>query len=258
MAQINARVPDDVAARLDRWASATGIDRSVLVRDILAEAVTAHAEGRASFERPEMPGPAELLRLAARLDQQSTELDRVLRQNAKRDAELMRQARADTVGVSQARDTIVADVVAAMRGALETVHGELVRSREELLSLMERLPQIAAVDAKLDQMLTAVREPRVVKNYNIGLGNWSGGMLAMAGLLVIIAGMFGFSFLAEVLPERWLELRYANRLLGGGDRAICRLVDYQYGTGLTGCRTTIAGRTVTVTATAPQPARASR
>ena len=139
-----------------------------------------------------------------------------------------------------------------MRGALETIHGELVRTREELMGFMGRLPQITTLDAKLDQALMAAREPRLVKNYNIGLGDWSGGTLALAGLIVVMIGMFAFTFLAALLPERWLELRYANRVLGGGDRAICRLVDYQYGTGLTNCRTAVAGRTVTVTATAPR------
>lgn len=258
MGQINARVSDAIVAGLDRWAAAIGIERSALVRDILAEAVTARSEGRASFERPDMPDPADLQHLAARLERQGVELDRIMRQNAKRDAELMKQARTDTVGVSQARDAIVADVVAHMRTALEAVHGELVRTRDELSALLRKLPQLVAIDGKLDQVLAAAQEPRVTRSYNIGLGHWSAGMLSIAGFTLLVFGMFGFMLVAAVLPERWLELRYANRLLGGGDRAICRLIDYHYDTGLLNCQTAVSGRTVTVTATAPRLGRARR
>lgn len=252
MGQVTSRLSDELEAALNRWAAEDGVQRSDLIRQILGEATDARREGRATFQRPEQPGPADLSRLVAKLDTQTTEIDRVLRQNAKRDAELARHARDDTRGVSEARDAIVADVIAQMRAALELVHGELVHTREELAALMQRLPQLVGIDGKLDRVLEAAQAPKVSKTYNIGLGNWSGGMLAMAGVIVLVFGMFAFVALAAILPERWLELRMANRMLGGGDRAICRLVDYHYGTGLTNCSTAVTGRTVTVTATAPR------
>ncbi len=258
MGQVTSRVSDELEAALNRWAAGEGMQRSDLVRQILTEAVDAHREGRARFERPELPGPADLQHLAARLDAQTTELDRVLRHNAKRDAELTRQARNDTRGVSEARDAIVADVAMQTRAALEVVHGELVRTREELETLLRSLPQLVGIDSKLDRVLEAARAPRVTKTYNIGPGDWSAGMLAMAGFIATVVGMFAFVALAAVLPERWLELRVANKMLGGGDRAICRLIDYHYDTGLMDCRTAVTSRMVTVTAKSPRPAGPGR
>lgn len=100
MGQVTSRVSDELETALNRWAAEDGVQRSDLIRQILGEATDARREGRATFQRPEQPGPADLSRPVAKLDTQTTEIDRVLRQNAKRDAELARQARDDTRGVS--------------------------------------------------------------------------------------------------------------------------------------------------------------
>lgn len=250
MAQVTSRVSDELEAALNHWAAEDGMQRADLIRQILAEATEARREGRATFERSEAPGPADLARLAAKLDTQTTELDRVLRQNAKRDAELLKSAREDTLGISDARAKIVADVTAELRVAFDTLHRGGVQTRSELSSLMQAPLRLSGIDGKLDRILEAARTPRTVRTYNIGLGDWSGGMLICAGLIILTFGMFAFVALAALLPERWLELRTANRMLGGGDRAICRLVDYQYETGLTRCLVAVKGRTVTVTASA--------
>lgn len=258
MGQVTSRVSDELEDALNRWASELGISRPDLIREILGEAVAAHREGRARFERPEMPGPADFQRLATKLDEQTTELDRVLRQNAKRDADLARQARDDTVGVSAARDAIAADVVSQMRAALEVIHGELVRTREELTAMMQRLPQFLAMDARLGRIEELAGRERTAKVYNIGLGDWSGGMLASTGVIVLILGMFAYHGLAAALPERWLQIPSANRMLGGGDRAICRLVGYHYETGLADCRIRAENRTVTITSTFPRNGNRAR
>lgn len=255
MAQVTSRISDDLEAALNHWAAEAGVQRADLIRQILAEATEARREGRATFERSDAPGPADLARLAAKLDTQTTELDRILRQNAKRDAELLKSAREDTLGISEARSKIVTDMTTQLRTAFDTLHRGWVQTRDELSSLMQAPPQLPGIDAKLDRILEAARAPRTARTYNIGLGDWSGGMLMSAGLIVLTAGMFAFVALAAVLPERWLELRTANRMLGGGDRAICRLVDYHYGTGLTRCRIAVQGRTVTLTASAAKAGR---
>ena len=253
--QVNARLPDTVAPEFEQWALELGLEKGALARDLLIEAVHARREGRATFERPEIPGPADLARLATKLDEQTTELDRVLRQNAKRDADLARQARDDTVGVSAARDAIAADVVSQMRAALEVIHGELVRTREELAAMLQRLPQFLGMDARLDRIEELAGRERTAKVYNIGLGDWSGSMLATAGIVMLVVGMFAYHGHAAALPERWLQIPSANRMLGGGDRAICRLVDYHYDTGLTDCHIRTAGRTVTITSMLPRAGR---
>lgn len=255
MAQVTSRVSDDLEAALNHWAAEAGVQRADLIRRILAEATEARREGRATFGRSDAPGAADLARLAAKLDTQTTELDRILRQNAKRDVELLKSAREDTLGISEARSKIVADMTAELRTAFDTLHRGWVQTRDELSSLMQTPPQLPGIDGKLDHILEVVRAPRTARTYNIGLGDWSGGTLVSAGLIVLTIGMFAFLALAAMLPERWLELRTANRMLGGGDRAICRLVDYHYGTGLTHCRIAVQGQTVNVTARAAKAER---
>lgn len=257
MGQVTSRVSEELEAALNRWAAEEGVQRSDLIRRILTESVDARREGRASFERSDAPGPADLARIVAKLDQQTTELDRILRRDAKRDAELVKSARDDTLGVSEARAAIVGDVVASLRAALEVLHGELVRTRDDLTALMVSLPQFQAMDGRLERIEELAGRERVKRVVNTGLGEWTWPVTAVVLAVMLLFGMLGFAGLAAVLPERWIELRYASRLLGGGDRAVCRLIDYQYGTGLTGCAGKTNGRTVIFTATAPRSVRAT-
>ena len=81
MGQVTSRISDELEATLNRWAAEEGLQRSDLIRQILGEATEARREGRATFQRPEQPGPADLSRFAAKLEAQTIELDRVLRQN---------------------------------------------------------------------------------------------------------------------------------------------------------------------------------
>ena len=64
--------------------------------------------------------------------------------------------------------------------------------------------------------------------------------MAVVGFLVSVAMFF---VLATLFP-RWIGVPAANRLLGGGDQAVCALVNYRMGTG--NCRTTINGSTMRV------------
>lgn len=257
MGQVTSRVSDELEASLNRWASEEGMQRSDLIRQVLGEAVQARLEGRATFERAALPGPPDLQRLAAKLDQQSTELDRVLRQNAKRDAELTRQVRDDTLGVSSARDAIVADVVARLRTALELIHGELVKTREELTTTVERLPQIAAVMAKLDRIEVFTQQPRSETVNRIGPEQWAPRWFVAIGATAIMLGAVAFYALGLILPSRWVAVPAANYLLGNGDQAICALVDYRIG--YRACRLRVSGRDMRVTidtsTTTPEPKR---
>lgn len=258
--QMNARVSDETGAKLDRYASKRGIERAALVRDMLDEGVAALDEGRASFERPEVPGPTDFRHMAAKVSELTTELERVLRQNAKRDAELLKSARDDTLGVSEARGAIAADVAARTRSALELIHGQLVELGEALMSVLADQPQLVAIDAKLDGMkadtdaklaeITALaKRPRDLHRYDFGFGQWTGGAFAGAFAILMALSVGVFFVLAAVLPDRALAVPTGNRLLGGGDEAICTLVDRRYGTER--CKVVFGGKTVTVTARRP-------
>lgn len=250
MVQVTARVTEELTAALNRWAGEEGVQRSDLIRNILTEAAEARQEGRASFQRPEMPEPADLARLVTRLDAQTTELERVLRQNAKRDAELSKRAQADRIGVSDARTGIVGDIEARTGGMLETFQAELVRTRDELTALLRRLPQLAGIDEKLDHILVEARKPRT--SLNLGFGDWSWRKVAVVLPCVLVAGMGAFFALTVVLPGRWFGIPLADRMLGGGDQAICRLIDHQHDTGMTDCEVRVRDRLAIVRVNIPE------
>lgn len=250
MAQINARVPDDVAAGLDRWASVAGIERATLVRDILAEAVTARAEGRASFERPEPTDPADVQHLIADVRSLKLELARLLEQNIRRDAALVKSARADTIGVSEARTAIVSRLVAELQQVRDAVLAATAKLSAEQATVLAGSPALAAVVAAVNAQAKVLRDtmagadrwfeqPRTQISYTVWDRDWSGRMVAGALFGVWSLCVASYFLLAMLLPGPWLAVRSANTLLGGGDQAICALVNYRMATD--SCRTQFEG-----------------
>lgn len=138
MGQITARISDELEAALNRWAADDGLQRADLIRNILTEAADAHRERRAMFDRPALPTPADLQHLTAEVRNLLVELNRVLRQNGKRDAELAQSAKEDAIGVSEARTAIIAQLTA-----------EMGRLTDLLLARIADLPagQVAALTA---------------------------------------------------------------------------------------------------------------
>ena len=251
MAQINARIPDEVAAALDRWASQAGIERATLVRDVLIEAVTARGEGRASFERPETVDPADLHHLIADMRGLKIELARVLDQNAKRDAALVKSARADTVGVSEARTAIVSRLVAELQQVRDAVLDATAKLSVEHATALAASPAQAAVVSAVNAQAKVLREymakadhwfgqPRTQVRYTVWDRDWSGRRVSAALAGTWSLSVASFFFLAMLLPGSWLAVRSANTLLGGGDQAICALVNYRMATD--SCRTLFEGR----------------
>ena len=93
--QVNARISPELDVEFDRWVErAWRRPAASWAWNIVTEALAARREGRATFSRPELPSPADLQHLTAKIDTMVTELDRVLRQNGKREAELARSAKA--------------------------------------------------------------------------------------------------------------------------------------------------------------------
>ena len=249
--QINARVPDEVAAELDRWASTAGVERSMLVRDILDEAVTAKAEGRASFERPEPTDPADVRHLIADVRGLTVELARLLEQNMKRDAALVKSARADTVGVSEARTAIVSRLVAELQQVRDAVLAATAKLSAEQATVLAASPAFAAVIAAVNAQANALRDhiaiadrwfeqPRTQVSYTVWDKDWSGRKVSAALSIVWLLCIGSYFLLAMMLPSSWLAVRSANQMLGGGDQAVCALVNYRLATD--SCRTQFEGR----------------
>lgn len=254
--QINARVPDEVAAGLDRWASTAGVERSMLVRDILDEAVTANTEGRASFERPEPTDLADVRHLIVDVRVMKMELARLLEQNIKRDAALVKSARADTIGVSEARTAIVGQVTAEL-GKLPGHHVAALTTSTAFIELVAALQRIEnnphfgklgtvqeahtiALRALEATVTRLVEQPRTHVSYTVWDRDWSGRKVSAALFGLWSLCVASYFFLAMMLPGPWLAVRSANTLLGGGDQAVCALVNYRMATD--NCRTQFEGR----------------
>ncbi|PAX06393.1 hypothetical protein [Sphingomonas lenta] len=259
--QINIRMSDEDAAEYDRWAAERDLERSAIVREILAEGLLARREGRAMFvaEKPALR-PEDLTAMRTMMVNAIMEFERIATDVAKQKAELSKLERDDAAAMARVRGELFAGVPERITASLNPIRAEM----DAMVERIENQPRLDAIDARQREHTEALKantaaierwakEPRTQTMYNIGLGDWRGGMLASAwGILVI--GAMGFYFaLAAILPSRFLATPTGNRLLGGGDTGICRLVDYQYGT--TACGVKVAGREVTVTAYVPRAVR---
>ena len=269
--QVNARISPELNVEFDRWVNELGVTRGKLAWNIVTEALAARREGRATFSRPEQPSPVDLQHLTAEVRTVLTELDRIFRHHGKRDAELAKSARADAIGISEARTEIVAQLTAefhrtygANQVGLNTVAAELIAALTAspafsgiapALQRIERLPQLDAIGQRqLEQgaLLKAhtaaiaswVKQPRKQVSYTVWEEHWSGRRVGGILLSLWVTSVIVFFVIAMVLPRSWLAVRSANTLLGGGDQAVCALVDYRMATDR--CRVEIDGQAMKV------------
>ena len=232
LAQVTSRVSDEVEAALDRWAAEEGRPRAQLIRDILIEAADAHGQGRATFDKPEGVGPKDIQHLVATVRAQQIELERVLEQNIKRDAALVRSAKEDTLGVSDARTAIVSRLVAELQQVRDLMIAQLPI---EQVAALTTSPAFVALGTTMKVQEAALREhiaaanrwfeqPRTQISYTIWDKDWSGRRIGAALFAFWALSVGSYFLLAMSLPSSWLAVRSANQLLGGGDQAICALV----------------------------------
>ena len=247
MPQLTARVSVELEADLTRWAVEEDQQRSDLIRQILVEGVDARREGRAAYSKPES-SVVDLPYTLAELRSLTTELERVLRQNAKRDAELMKSAKADTLGVSDARAFIVSETVSALTQRLDCTTmamEDLAAVQAKALSAASTIDEIkATVDyiaqqrSGKEEILAMQREhklelarlrqqPRTHTSYNLGMGDWSVRRTIMALFATWCLCFGSVVFFSRVLPTSWVAVRAATLILGSGGEAIYKLESYQ-------------------------------
>lgn len=283
MGQITARISDELEAALNRWAADDGLQRADLIRNILTEAADARRERRVMFDRPALLTPADLQHLTAEVRNLLVELNRVLRQNGKRDAELAQSAKEDAIGVSDARTAIIAQLTA-----------EMGRLTDLLLARIAELPagQVAALTASpvmtgiiaalkrieeypgLKEMRTlqeahtialrtlnvtikqSVEAPRTIVRFLVWDRDWSPRRV-MAGLalfwLVCVASYHGA---ARMLPVSWLAVRSSDLQTGTSSQATCALLRYRFSTN--DCDTRFDDGTMRVTVVRNMRAEARR
>ncbi len=261
--QLNIRLAAEHDAEFDRWASELGVERGKLARDIFTEALAARREGRVSFEQPATLGPGDLIAMLAKVERAAMEIDRIATTWAKHEAEMHKLERDDQLALTRARNEF-------MGGLPERIHASFNPIRKEMTAMAERIerqPRLDAIDDKQRELTEAVRannlaierwgrKPAVHNSYILWDREWPGGIIAIAlsvAWLVCIASTFAF---VMILPRSWVAVPSANLLLGGGDQAVCALVDYRMA--IDTCRTEFGGKAMTVTVKARPGAPAHR
>ena len=250
--QLNIRLASEHDAEFDRWASELGVERGKLARDIFAEALAARREGRASFEQPATLRPGDLVAMLAKVERAAMEIDRIATAWAKHEAQMHKLERDDQLALTRARNEFMA-------GLPERIHASANPIRKEMTAMAERIdrqPRLDAIDDKQRELVEAVKanslaierwgkKPVVRNSYILWDREWPGGIIAAAlsvAWLICIASTVAF---VTILPRSWLAVPSANLLLGGGDQAVCALVNYRLATDT--CRTEIGGAAMKVT-----------
>lgn len=255
MGQVTSRVSDELEAALTRWAAEDGRQRADLIREILAEAIDAHSQGRAMFAKPESLNTKDIQEIVASLREQQIELKRILDQNIKRDAALVRSAKEDTLGVSEARTAIVTQLAAELEHVRNTLLTAIARLPAQQADALAASPALVTIAAAIDAQGKALRDhtaaskrwfeqPRAQVTYTIWDKDWSGRRIGAALLIFWAVSVWSYFGAAMMLPSSWLAIRSANYLLGGGDQAICALVNYRMATD--GCQTRFKGKALQV------------
>lgn len=253
MGQVTSRVSDELEAALTRWAAEDGRQRADLIREILAEAVDAHNQGRAMFAKPESLNTKDIQEIAASLREQQIELKRILDQNIKRDAALVRSAKEDTLGVSEARTAIVSQLAAELQHVRDALLDAIARLPGQQADALTASPAFAAMATAVEAQEKALRDhsaaatrwfeqPRTHTTYTVWDKDWSGRRIGAALLIFWAVSVWSYFGLAMLIPS--LGVRSANHLLGGGDQAICALVNYRMATD--GCQTRLKGKALQV------------
>ena len=235
--QVNARLGSEDDADLTRCAAARGIERTTLAKELIREGLAAWREGRAVFARPVELGPGDVADMKAMLDHALMEIDRIARDWAAHEADVRKLERADQLALTRARTEFIA-------GMPERIGATFNPIRKEMAALADRIekqPRLDAIDATLgatneamarytDEVRQFAAQPRTTNVYNIGLGQWSARAYAGAGVAALASGTLVMMATAWLLPHQWLAAPVSNLMLGGGDRASCALIEYQYRT----------------------------
>lgn len=256
--QVNVRLPAEIVTDLDRWAADEGVERSVLLRDMITEGLTARREGRAAFDRSKPLSLGDLAAMKSILAEGLMEIHRIATDWAKHLGEMRRQERDDQLKLTQARAEFISGIPDRISASLNPIREEM----DVMIERIDRQPRLDAIDAKQQAHTEALmantaaierleREPRTHNTYDLGLGEWNGKAWSLVLGVLWVMSVALFFGLAIILPPGALAVRSANMLLGGGDQAVCRLVDYRHGTD--SCETRVNGHKVGVTLDVPTP-----
>lgn len=283
MVQVTARISDELEAALNCWAADNGQQRADLIRNILTEAADARREGRATFDRAVLPTPADFQHLTAEVRNLLVELDRVLRQNGKRDAELAQSAKMDAIGVSEARTAIIMQLTAEMGRQIDLLLARIAELPAEQVAALSAAPMMTDIAAALKRIerhpdlkemrvlqeahtialrtlgatiRQAIEEPRTIVRFPVWDRDWSARKVVAGMALVWLVCVASYHGLARMLPVSWLAVRSSDLQTGDTAYATCALLAYRFST--TDCDTRFDGDTMRVTVKRATPAKGKR
>ncbi len=270
--QLNVRLAPQDDAEINRWAAELNLERGTLGKQIIAEGLAARREKRAMFKPTASPTPADLQHLTTEVRSIMVELNRVLRQNAKRDAQLVQTAKMDGIGVSEARTAIITQLTKALQMLADSVLTRIAAMPTEQVAAFTASPvmvDIAAAQKRIEQhpsfeeMRTLqathtktlrtlddtinrlIEQPRTVIRLLIWDRDWSPGKVAAGLAFAWLLCIGSYHGLARMLPVSWLAARSSELQTGKGERAVCALLNYRYST--TDCTTRFNGDSMQVT-----------
>jgi len=230
MAQVNVEFDEATIRGIDRLASKLSIKRTDLFRRLATEAIAADAEGRELFV-PALKDvtPDQVAHLIREVDAMTGELERVTRQNAKLETDLRKALAAYERDAAKAQERGLREAEDALDRKVEPLRAELAQHRAETARLVEEHPRLRQLEQGQVRVVQAVRMQQLPVQFHFGhhkLPLW----FPLATIAIL--AMFGVGLIltvSAVLPDRWMAVPVADRMLGG--RGFCELVDRRMGEG---------------------------
>ena len=258
--QVNVRLGDEDDAALSGCAAERGVERAALVKLFVQECLAAWREKRTIFDRPKQLGPGDIVAFGTMLERALMEIDRIAVAWAAHESEMHKLERDDQLALTRARTEFIKGMPERITASLNPIRAEMAAFSDRI----DRQPRLDAIDERQREHTDALREntaairslerqPRTKVSYSIWDRDLSGRKVFVALLGVWAVSVCIYFFVAMALPLSWVAVRSANFLLGGGDQAVCALVNYRLATD--SCRTQFEGRAgrITVRATPHTP-----
>ena len=238
---INVKYGLELEAAIDDLADARGIHRSDLLRQLAAEAVTAHRDGRPLFTQPTAPTDlASLGELAAQLAALNVELDRALRDHDRRVGKLERRWNAGEEATQAAYERLVMQLREQLQHCYQPFHDHvdglqsaLVKRLDAMDSSMAEHPRLAEISTRLTTLAEAVKSARPHVTYRFDDISFAWWELLGLGSVALVFSAFSLLLAAKILPDSWLANPIAVGMFGNTSNAICAL--YQQANGVSSC-----------------------
>jgi len=232
----------------DALAARRGCTRTALLRALIQEAVE---HGGVPAGAPPPVSAIELRELSERLKAQTTELDRVLRQSARREGELV-AARAEAADAAARNRATTLAAIERRVGEVLTPVGECVRmaaddgvaaAGERLIEASARLdrtvvqvgkaleanPTLRSIHDRLDRLDRAHEKVRPTINVTLGNQEFPGwAWLTAAGLLMVL-GMMLIPVIGRNLPTPRVSVALATYALGPDRERLCVFLERHTG-----------------------------